>query len=464
MKKLLSLLTILGLSTSSSAMVISCGNNASEEKDDTAAKRDLNDLQVKDLGDVNGSADLATKITIDDLINAINNKNEGWTLTKSDVVLVGDPTNNSAKLEASSSSKNYKGSVEVKFNFRLSFNVSILEDVINNTGLGAVARPNTYNVGYLMVPSYKSEDIMSSIKRFVVPLLDMAKMLGTTISYEQILDVANIVFLDSEDNVFENPNESNQVDHIKITAKNGKENNIAGIHIKGEAIIKIKTQKPVNEIVKVTELGDIEISNKNDDYMTKIAILNAFYNKNSIIDDNLKKQFEVTSYADTEATINTVINSDYASNDIKVKYTFKEEVNSYTKWDLSKMSKNDDSTFQPTIKITSENIDNTLYTEIFNSITDTKNQFKSYWEDEYLYDQEGNMSFIFDNQEKVETEYYILNKGKLSSKDFINKFDTIFDVIIDKTQKTIKVSVKSGQEKFDKDFAVYGEIIFKYTV
>ncbi|AKX34100.1 hypothetical protein SLITO_v1c04470 [Spiroplasma litorale] len=425
-------------------------------------KRDLKDLKVKDLGNIISTQDLVTSVTLDEIITAINSKNDGWILTTKDVKLSGSATKNKAKLEAVENSASFSGNVEVNYTFRICFNVSMLEDVINKNGIGGAARPNELNIGFLMVPSYKKAEIMNSFKRFVVPLLKMAEMLGIVISYDQILEVANIDLLDDQGNVVNNETGAKPVAKMKLSAKVGKENSLDGVHIKGEGNISLKTQKAVSEIAKQKELVDIKPSDSTD-YTVKQTILNTFYEKNNITDANLKKQFDVTTKTETSATINTVFNSDYTPDNIDV--TFKivsQEENKRVIWDISKMSENDEGEFEPTVKITSEEKNTTLYTELFNCITNTKEQFKNYWTFEYMYAfTEGKQAtYIFDNQEKYEAEFEgTIEAGTLSSTDFIKKFDTIFDINIDSSNSKIELSVKSGQE----NFALNGSLTLNYT-
>ncbi|AOG60832.1 hypothetical protein SHELI_v1c08830 [Spiroplasma helicoides] len=426
------------------------------------AQQSLNNIKVKELGDIIGTKDLDTFVTLAEIVTAINSKNSGYGLIDDDIEFVGIPTKKEANIKASHTSTKFTGTAKVTFNFRVSFNVSTLEDVINDKGLGSAARPNKLNVGFLMVPGYDQQSIMTGFQSFVVPLLEKAAMLGISITFDQIQTVSNIEFLDADGNKVSDTSGNTVINSIKLSAKAGKENSLDGVHIRGEGNIKLKKQKSASDLIKETNLGEIAPVD-NSAYMIGKAILEAFLSKNNINDKNLKNQFGVTNVQKTSAVIKTVFNSDYSAgkNGVNVSFTIQEKESSdRVDWDLSKMS----SKIEPSVTITSTNKGATLYKELFDSLTDTKNQFSEYWVGPYLdgfEDPMGDMYFIFDSQPEDEDNY--IGAGTVSSSDFLRKFDTIFDINIDSASTKITLTVKSGKENFADGFLVKGTLTFKYT-
>ncbi|AKX34352.1 hypothetical protein SLITO_v1c07270 [Spiroplasma litorale] len=121
-----------------------------------------------------------------------------------------------------------------------------------------------------MIKSYKKEDILTTFDGFVKPLLDMAVMIGFVISLEQMKDVANIEFLDSNGNVVAEPTENTTIANMRVTAKPGKEDDIDGVHCKGEGIIKLKVKK-YSSVLKVRDLGELTpVSNSESDKIDAI--------------------------------------------------------------------------------------------------------------------------------------------------------------------------------------------------
>ncbi|WP_094048683.1 lipoprotein [Spiroplasma corruscae] len=83
-------------------------------KSEAVEKKDLKDLEVKELGDISGEG---VTPSLSDLVKAINLKNDKLSLTDNDVTLNEGATTEKATITAKEESTKFTGSVEVTYKY-----------------------------------------------------------------------------------------------------------------------------------------------------------------------------------------------------------------------------------------------------------------------------------------------------------------------------------------------------------
>ncbi|QBQ07866.1 hypothetical protein SGLAD_v1c06670 [Spiroplasma gladiatoris] len=459
MKKLISLLAAIGMVASTSTTVVACpknsenNNNNDDKNNNNENKIDLNDLKVRELGDVVSKEDIGLNLTLEDLVNAINEKNKDYGLTEDDVQFVSS-NNTKAKLKATDSSTKFKGSVEITYNFRIRFNVTFFSDAIIGKGIAAVGKPE-WNDGYLMVENYNLDTAASAFKRFVVPLLDKAKLVNLVIDYSDLEKTIKIEVIKENDKNF-----------LQFTSIDGKGYDVQGVYVYGTTKIALKQQTAIPDGWKNSDLGEVKPVD-NSDYMIKSAILNSFATKVGI-DQNKLKQFSVNSYkkndSNYEAEIISNINSDYVPEIIKV--TFKMNLaDESIQWSLTTIV--DYLVEDSFVSLTSDILSSETYKELFDYITNTDGELVDYWEQDIALGINNN-KFLFDSQKAKESEFGNFEQGTLSYSEFLKNAENLFDFAVNKNSDnktgTIDIKVKDNIIDLAKGYKVSGEIKLNYQI
>ncbi|AOG60976.1 hypothetical protein SHELI_v1c10290 [Spiroplasma helicoides] len=441
MKKLLSLLAATGLVATSGSVAIACNKN--KDADSSTEKKDLSVLETKELGEVTGTSDLPTAA---DLVKAINSKNKDYGLTSNDVDLDGKPTTTSAKLKAKDSSTKFTGTVEVKYTYkkddsRANFDLSLVSQVIDNTGQGALARPNSFNIGYLMVSDIKDQTkIYSDLDRFIGKVVDKAKLLYPTVTKEAIMGMINIDYIDANGNKIQNGVE---VASIKGSVKDGHADDIDKIHAVGTVEIKIKEYKKLSNFNFNKNLGELSFSNPSDLDLSKEEFLGMFKTKNeTAIKDFPYDQLEIRDFSLEKGTakIGVQINGDCSQEDIDLTFTIGK---SAAQFNLSSWTTY--SIYYPFIY------------DDYESSGDLKNRIV-----DYLYDVNNNIefwqkfssdtgSYLFIGQKAASDDQSTTTKdGTIDKSTFVADFESIIDINNkDNSNTDITISFKeSAKDKY----------------
>ncbi|AKU79673.1 lipoprotein [Spiroplasma turonicum] len=475
MKKLLSILTAIGIIATTGATAVSCSDK--NENGTQIEKKDLSTLETKNLGKISGQGDLPD---INNIVDAINNTNKDFGLKATDVDFDGSVTTTSSKIKAKDSSTSFIGSVEVTYEYkktRSSFDLALIESVVNNKGLGEIVRPSNLNTGKIMVPDLKNTNtIFDSIKLFVKKTLDKAKELANIdLNLETLINLINIDFKDTNDNsVNLGETSKNDISKLVLTVKEGHENDVDGYTINGKATIVLGKQENFKDKFKKTDLDSIEMSQDDfdDSYTLSQKIIYAFTKKNSVNASSSEFVIENINKDDKNnctAIISTDINSTYTNEPLSLKFkvTIKSESELPQIWNLTEMENGGESLtgqLEP-IYLTTEEKGPDLYRELFEGITNVSDYdaaFPTYWESlangkKYFFDNQGNSESI---------------KGTASSKNVIDNFETIFDIVINKSNPneeigskgTITLTVKNNSYKLDYMHSISGSIKIYYSL
>ncbi|AOG61005.1 hypothetical protein SHELI_v1c10580 [Spiroplasma helicoides] len=338
MKKLLSLLAATGLVATSGSVAVACNKNQ-----DT--KKDLGNLEVKDLGKINGNSDLPSLALI---VSTINSKNKDYGLKTADITFDGKPTASEATIKAKDSSEKFTGSVKLAFEYKKTpssatqIPLSLIRSVIDGDSTGQGFRPNQLNLGYVMTKSIKTRsEILESVKDFIEGVLNTPNAAFLPLTAEQIMDIVNVDYKDQLEgkgsSVSTDMDGKTEVKSLVATIKEGHEYDIEGYYLVGELIINIYQQNIISTNVQ-KNIDEVDLTNASDDKAKKDAIIKQFIAKNSYTKSNdeahpkdgsglsINDHFSVDSFDLTKnkAIISTSLNGDYYTKEaIEVTFTQK---------------------------------------------------------------------------------------------------------------------------------------------
>ncbi len=281
MKKLLGLLGALGMVASTGVSVVSCGKKNEAEsigkvslgKNSLRSKNDSTTLTVE----LNKDLASADKITVssnkgEDSLLKVEETNKETKKVVYKVSLKNDlPEDNISEALTVKLNDKEVGSVEIKIfseesNDRAEFDLKLIEDAINHSGIAEMVTGNYGNKGYLSLEPGKIKDqngIIDAVKTYVTKVLADANGLGLNfnISVDNIISMVNIDFLDSN-GVKIIDNNTKDINSIKISIKDGHENDIDGYTVSGEANVKVAEKKDLKGVK--TELGEVTVALENE--------------------------------------------------------------------------------------------------------------------------------------------------------------------------------------------------------
>ncbi len=316
MKKLLGLLGSLGMVASTGATVISCGNKNTEEKKPEKIGKvslEMDTLSIKGES-TTLTVELDKDIANNDIISVTSNKGENTFLkieeTKKEtkkvtykITLEKDLVENKASEVLTAKLNNEEiGNVEINLN-RKEFDLKLIEDAINQEGVAGFITGEFGNKGKLSIEPGKIKEqasIIESVKLYVNKVIEGAKAFGINynISVDEIVNMVNIDFLDSAGAKI-NEDNTKVISSIKITVKEGHENDIKGFIVLGEAKVNVSEKKNV-EIVS-TDLGQVTGSSENESIILG-AVKEAFVKLNTEAKDAVNNgdlNFEIKKYDDS---------------------------------------------------------------------------------------------------------------------------------------------------------------------
>ncbi|AHB36560.1 lipoprotein [Spiroplasma apis] len=306
MKKLLSLLGALGMVASTGATVVACGKTTTETRESNATIMSVttdNDTISKKSGESIVSVKLkealssSDKLTItsdkgnesilkiaDGVKNNKNNKIYEFKITLKDDLPQKETTE---KLIVNLNGKATNKSTEISISPRSEFDLSLIGDFINGSGLVGGFNPFG-NKGFLSIDSGNMSNkifIEGAVKNYVKNVLELEIVQGfIKLDAQTVLNMVQITHLD---NSGKEVTGNNAVASIKITVKDGHANDIEDYHVVGEAKVKLAEKKKISEIIKDFNLGNITLTDENK---LKDEVLNALLFKYN--DDNLKNAFK----------------------------------------------------------------------------------------------------------------------------------------------------------------------------
>ncbi|ASP28096.1 hypothetical protein SCORR_v1c03220 [Spiroplasma corruscae] len=425
MKKLLSILASMGMVVTTSATVISCGNDTTSTDTPVDETPDLSKLTSEELKISPASnSEQDAKIAV---LTTISQKYIKSSITESDLMFSGfvaaksTSEQGSLVVETKDSTKILgKATFKIEFfdNSRTNFDLALVEQVVNDTSLGSVVRPSSLNPGFLMVEDIKSkESVFKSLNKFVTETLIKAKGFGYEIDPEIIMSMIHINYLDSSDKLITNNNSTIEIKSIVGTIKSGHNNDIDGYYANGSVKISIKGQTKLDDNIK-TELGDILLSDPSNDYATKNELIENLLSTNSI-EKNKKDNFNLDSYdlKEGKGVISIVINSDFAPSTINITFNITnkndEKVGMFNldSWVNEEMG-------IPPIKYQGDSVDATEITEY---LFDTENNI-GFWTD---FSSNSGKYFFVGQKPEDENSY---KDGTVTKDQFIADFANIINV------------------------------------
>ncbi|QBQ07869.1 hypothetical protein SGLAD_v1c06700 [Spiroplasma gladiatoris] len=486
MKKLLSLLGAIGLVATASSTVVACPKKSEET---SSSIKDLSDLPVKELGAIKGTGDTPSVV---DLVKAINAKNKDYGLDDKDVVIDGTPSDKTATIKASDKSTNFKGSVTLTYTYekdtskREKFNLSLVEDVINKTGLAGAVRPNDLNIGFLTTPDLRNkEKIVSSVRDFIDVVVEAAKALYN-LNTEQIMGMIEIDYQDNNGASIDPNNDNKDTYQIIGSVKQGHENDIDGFTAEGKATIKLKQQTlKLSDIVKTKALGKINIDS-DDAYTIKNTIMIAAQNSNSELKTyttSINPSVQILNYDLDKGTarIAPIINSDFISNDIvEISYEVVRPEAGNSLLDFTVMSNSYDPNAEYNLglpldlseepKESLDSWEDSDIANVVNYLTELDGTYIEYWSQFYT----TNKRYFLDSQkdeDKTKAENQLVSYEQFK-KDFKDIFELTLEDYTSSEESDNEISgiitlkVKNGKENIyaSQKFSLSGSIKVYYSL
>ncbi|AHB36298.1 lipoprotein [Spiroplasma apis] len=467
MKKLLGLLGALGMVASTGVSVVSCGKKNEAEsigkvslgKNNLRSKDDSTTLTVE----LNKDLASADKITVssnkgEDSLLKVEETNKETKKVVYKVSLKNDlPEDNISEALTVKLNDKEVGSVEIKIfseesNDRAEFDLSLIEEAINHEGIAEIVTKNYGNKGYLSVEPGKIKDqngIIEAVKTYVTKVLEDANNLGLNlnISVDTIITMVNIDFLDSNgEKIIDN--NTKDINSIKISIKEGHENDIDGYKVSGEANVKVAEKKDLtgvktnlDEVTVVSESESIILNAVKEKFgeanpNAKDAVEKGDFSFEKLINDSSKKtgSIEVTNKFNSSVKL--------TNDEFTITFNYKIDKNGIHELDIEKyVFKNIDSI----ILFTDEEVNND---DIVNALFDS--------------DSGG-----FSNQLIEDDSFYLtlMEEEKVygfDEEEFKQRFLEIFNINIASDKNSFVISVKNSKV-FEKANFVGGPVTIKIT-
>ncbi|ASP28080.1 hypothetical protein SCORR_v1c03060 [Spiroplasma corruscae] len=254
-------------------------------------------VEKRDLSTLNGNLDILygkdSKPSETEIINKfllINNK-EG--IKSTDIRLKQNSLNEDlteATIEANENSDLFVGSIDLTFKYSVATEVDLklVNDLINGEGDYASMSPAVFKKGITANPDEinNKESMFNNIKTFTEKLLNLAKLLGINISFDQLNEMVDINYYSDDNGTI--LHEGNQkIKLIRITVKKGYELNIDGYYVKGVINAKVYEKIDITKIITDTDLGTLKVTSTSHQLYALRAVNEYLTNKyKDIMDEN----------------------------------------------------------------------------------------------------------------------------------------------------------------------------------